>query len=205
MGVYTETLLVIKSQDTDFIERLFLAISPGPKLTAIQNIVTKSFRIRPKPTAIQNIVYKLFRIEHDHSIGLMQYLLPMPEELEKTVTNGYSGESPEWRNWRKAHWGAPYDVGLEYCERKSDGEIEMRFTSYNGFLSTGLTNASKAHRFSFKLLYHCDHGGVGHHTESDQVDFDFPGEMAPAEAGISKELIDAFDLEEQYKAYVEEL
>jgi len=135
----------------------------------------------------------------------MEYLLPMPEQLEKTVTNGYSGESPEWREWRIDNWGAPYDVGLEFCERIGDFEIKMRFTSYSGILTKGLTKASNTHGFRFNMLWHCDHGAVGLCTESDYVDFEFPGEMTPAEAGIPRELIDAFDLNELYVALLEEL
>ena len=187
MGVYTDTLLTIKSQDADFMERLFVAVSP-----------------KPKPTAIQSIANMVFQREPDRSLGLMEYLLPMPDQLEKTVTNGYSGNSPEWREWRIDNWGAPSDVALDYFERMSDFEIATRFTSYNGILTTGLANASKAHGFAFSMLYHCDHGGVGRHTESEQIDFDFPGEVAPAEAGIPKELIEAFDLKKLYVAYVEE-
>ena len=187
MGVYTETLLTIKSQDTDFMGRLFVAISH-----------------KPKPTVIQNITNRLFRREHDCTLGLMEYLLPMPEQLEKTVTNGYSGESPEWREWRIDNWGAPYDVALAYCERIGDSEIRMRFTSYNGILTTGLENASKIHGFDFSMLYHCDHGGVGLCTQSDHAEYDFPGEVAPAAAGIPKELIETFDLNELYVVHTED-
>ncbi len=187
MGVYTDTILTLRSSDKVFIEQLASAVSPRPKLPAVQQIINKL--LRRKPAEVWD---------------LMAYLLPMPEPLRKTVTNGYSGPSPAWRDWRMQHWGSPADVGLDLCERIGENELNMRFTSYNGILTTGITNAAKEQGFAFKLLYSCDQGGVGICTEHALVEYDFPGERPPAEAGVPEELIEAFDLNAVYGAYLEE-
>ena len=187
MGVYTDTILTIDSENTEFVNQLFTAISPTDK-----------------PSAFAALKMKLFGKEHHDGAGLMGFLLPMPEHLEKTVSNGYGGESPEWRNWRIANWGCPHDAGLELCKKISDQKIKMRFTSYNGDTIPGLTTAAKIHSFRFCMLYHCDHGAVGRCTESNHDDYEFPGVQPPHDAGIPKELIDAFDLDAVYASSLEE-
>jgi hypothetical protein len=187
MGVYVDSYLTITSGEKQFINNLFVTVLP-----------------KPKPGFLQDVKNKLFRKEPEIAMGLMEFLVPMPEQLEKTVTNGYSGTSPEWREWRLKHWGCPHDVALELCELANEHEIKMHFTSYGGDVINGLTNASKVHGFRFQMQYYNDHGAVGHCTENGDTSFEFPGEQPPADAGIPDELNKLFDLNERYEAYLED-
>ena len=58
--------------------------------------------------------------------GLLNAIMPMPEELKDTVADG--SEGPNWYNWRVANWGTKWeidDTGLEFVDH-GDGTASIQ-------------------------------------------------------------------------------
>ena len=69
-------------------------------------------------------IKQLWDDAHDgEDFGLLQAMVPMPQELEGTTA---PSDGPDWYSWRVQNWGTKWDIsdeGLEYVDNKDGTSV----------------------------------------------------------------------------------
>lgn len=183
MANYCRNRLTIVSEDSTFIDTLVEIVDP------------------PKA----GFFSKLFHGKPVRDYGLLGFMKPMPEELKKTITNGFSGEAPPWNKWMVDNWGCAYDVAVDETVRKSPTEIEFKFLSRYSPPVPAVAHGASTRGFQYRLVY-CEPGSkfAGIATEAEHQEFVFSFDVHPRDEGVPQEIIDEFDLEEIYEEVKED-
>lgn len=188
MADYCSNKLKLCSNDKQLIDRLAATASPI------------------KPSLLKRVQSLLFRsTASDERVGLLEFCRPMPPELAATITNGWSGPTPEWHSWRDQMWGCAYEPAFESVERPSPNELTLIFeTRYTPPLAA-LKHGAKEHGFEYRLLY-CAKGSQfsGISTESGDEEYGFTLDAHPKDEGVPEELIAQFRLDDYYREYLED-
>ena len=74
------------------------------------------------PNSVIDKIEKIVRQEEDESMGLLNFMYPMPKELEDTTSPSSSVKKPQpmvdgydnWYDWRCDNWGTKWDVNEFY-------------------------------------------------------------------------------------------
>ncbi len=178
MASFCECRLKITTEDEAFINDILAMDTSSQskglvgKLKALFNSISK----RPPP------------------IGLLDYLRPMPDELAKQVSNGYSGEKLAWRKWRDDNWGCGDYTEINASKTKPN-QLLISFETIYGVPVTALQYAANARHFNFELKYSdLGNGVVGTANKKDRKEYEVNFERPPTENGIPEDLIHEFNL-----------
>ena len=89
------------------------------------NWCNNSFSITGNIESIKDLWDSAQTAGHDGGFGLLNAIMPMPQELEGTT--GLSENGMDWYNWRVNNWGTKWDVsdeGLEFIDN-GDGTASI--------------------------------------------------------------------------------
>ena len=191
MANYCDCILTLNSDDSTLIDEAITAAIPQTS------------------SPVGKFVQRLFKRAPPSSIGLLQFLCPMSDEMIATVTNGFSGPEPEWRKWRVENWGCAYDPGIEKLQRISPQEVRFEFLSMYtppiAALQYGV-NKYRDRGLTFRIIY-SEAGGqfAGEATEQMHKEYEYTLEQHPREDGVPEEIIVAFGLDEYYREHLEDV
>ena len=93
------------------------------------------------PNSVIDKIEKIVRQEEDESMGLLNFMYPMPKELEDTTSPSSSAKKPQpmvdgydnWYDWRCDNWGTKWDVNefygvdRQYLTEQNEGESTISF------------------------------------------------------------------------------
>lgn len=142
--------------------------------------------------------------------GILQELLPCPEELQNpdSTTSGgpnaakYGYES--WYDWQIANWGTKWDLCEADANRTSDNSVDLSFESA---WSPPVAAYRKLEELGFEVnAYYYEPGMCfcGHYDANGDRDFDIPDTPNEVEKQLPKDIVDAFDIANQMREWMDE-
>ena len=182
MANYCGNVLTITSEDRALIDRMAAIANP------------------PRPSAFSVTLGKLFGNNNQPVIGLLEFFMPMPEDLKATITNGYSGPTPAWYQWMVDNWGCAFDVAVDETNRISPDRVQFKFYSRYSAPVGAVTAGAERHGFRFRMIY-CEPGNqfAGIVTEQGHTEYEFSFDVHPTDDGVPQEIVHEFDLTAIYE------
>ena len=178
------------------------------------------------PNSVIDKIEKIVRQEEDESMGLLNFMYPMPKELEDTTSPSSSAKKPQpmvdgydnWYDWRCDNWGTKWDVNefygvdRQYLTEQNEGEstISFGFSSawsppigaYDKFMDSG-------HNVEIKAYYYeggCDFMGEWDNGSDDCYE---PSQYKSTDdfwkIGVGSTLDNMFNITEAMAEYEAEL
>jgi hypothetical protein len=182
MANYCGNLLTIESDDAGLIDRLITIASPSRRGFA------------------SKLIGRMLGKSNETRIGLLEFLMPMPEPLKATITNGFTAATPAWYQWQLDNWGCAHDVAVDAIKRTGPAKVEFGFYSRYSPPIGALMHGSRKHNFKFRMVY-CETGNqfAGILTEQDHAEFEFTFDVPPIEEGVPQEIVTHFNLNSIYE------
>ena len=163
-------------------------------------------------------IEKIVREEEKSDIGFLQFLHPMPKELEDTTSPSSSADKPQpmvegfdnWYGWRTDNWCTKWEVNEFYGVDRNGLSISFAFSSawapptgaYTHFITS---MAEKNLDVSLKAYYYeggCDFAGVWDNGDDECISpSDYKSDDDYWKDGLGLELDEMFNITESMAEY----
>ena len=162
-------------------------------------------------------IEKIVREEEKSDIGFLQFLHPMPKELEDTTADGSKDKEmlakhghSDWYSWRTDNWCTKWEVNEFYGVDRHDDTISFAFSSawspptgaYTHFITS---MAEKNLDVSLKAYYHeggCDFAGCWDNGDDECIaPGDYKSDDDYWKDGLGFDLDEMFNITESMAEY----
>jgi len=163
-------------------------------------------------------IEKIVREEEKSDIGFLQFLHPMPKELEDTTSPSSSADKPQpmvegfdnWYDWRTDNWCTKWEVCEFYGVDRKDDTISFAFSSawappigaYEKFI---ISSSEKQEDVSIKAYYYeggCDFAGCWDNGDDECIaPSDYKSDDEYWNDGLGYDLDEMFNFRESMAEY----
>jgi hypothetical protein len=166
-------------------------------------------------------IEKIVKEEDKSDIGLLQFMYPMPKELDDTTADGSKDKEmlakhghSDWYSWRTDNWSTKWDVNEFYGVDRQGDTISFAFSSAwsppIGAYETFIMNMSEQKQdVSVKAYYYeggCDFMGEWDNGSDDcYAPSDYKSDDDFWQDGVGSTLDDTFNITESMAEYEAEL
>ena len=173
------------------------------------------------PKKIIDKIEKIVKEEDKSDIGLLQFMYPMPKELDDTTADGSKDKEmlakhghSDWYSWRTDNWSTKWDVNEFYGVDRQGDTISFAFSSAwsppIGAYETFIMNMSEQKQdVSVKAYYYeggCDFMGEWDNGSDDcYAPSDYKSDDDFWQDGLGSTLDDTFNITESMAEYEAEL
>ena len=173
------------------------------------------------PKKIIDKIEKIVKEEDKSDIGLLQFMYPMPKELDDTTADGSKDKEmlakhghSDWYSWRTDNWSTKWDVNEFYGVDRQGDTISFAFSSAwsppIGAYETFIMNMSEQKQdVSVKAYYYeggCDFMGEWDNGSDDcYAPSDYKSDDDFWQDGVGSTLDDTFNITESMAEYEAEL